>query len=198
MANRRKKTPKVPGSMPSSLTTFDPTSNYGRTKKTPYLNTSVGHRDINKDHRGYFNTLWTRGGVDMSGAQPFHQWLNTAGFDRFETGYNAARQTNPKLSFAHYMQTTGVPGNAANFKPSNTGNSFTSTSSPVFEGSTKATLTKKKGKFQRDAFPAAANVASLDDWMARQRLEYAKLTPEQSGEYMAGYTMGPARWSVYG
>ena len=200
------KRPKVPGQMPKAPTLFDPTSNYGRTKPTSYLNTSLGHRDINNDHRGYFNKLNTLGGVNPNGLQPFHQWLNTSRFDQIETGYNNSRLTNPKLTFAKYMQTTGVPGNAENFKPSNTGNSFTSSSAPVFEGSTAATLGKRakgkgKGKgrgFSNLAFPAAGNVTSLDDWMASNRAEYAKLTPEQSGEYMAGYTMGPARWSVYG
>ena len=30
------------------------------------------------------------------------------------------------------------------------------------------------------------------------RERFLNMTPEQRGEYMSGYSYGPARWSVYG
>lgn len=182
---------KVPGTYPTTPSPFDQTANYGRTKSTPYLNTSLGHQDINKDHGGYYNYLLNKAGVNTAeGAQPFHQWLKTAGMDRFETGYNNARLQNPKLSFAHYMQTTGVPGDA---------NLFTAEATGAGAAAATRGRGKKRNKFNQYVNGAENSATDLANWMKDQRLAYRKLTPEQSGEFMPGYAMmGPSRWSVYG
>lgn len=187
--NRPRNKPGIPETYPGTPSVFDPTANYGRDKASAYLNTSLGHRDINNDHQGFYNYLWGRGGVGVNeGAQPFHAWLRTSGYQRLEDGYNAARLTNPKLTYAKYMQTTGVPGDA---------NAF-STTTPA--GYAAPDLKKGKGKngFNPYVNKAENSAPNLQQWMQMQRDAYRSLTPEQSGEYMAGYTLGPGRWSVYG
>lgn len=192
--NRRRNRPKVPGTHPTAVGPFDPNANYGRTKGGPYHNTGLGQRDANRNPADFYRFLLDKGGISGTGTSPFHQWANTSGLDIVERGYASARQTNPKLGFQNYMQSAfSVPGDARNYVPVDTGNAFTSSSGVNLGGKGG-----KKGNRPVKPMGMGASATSLQPFTDYLRREFNKLTPEQSGEYMAGYAFGPTRWSVFG
>lgn len=200
MAKRKKKSDgTVTGNVPSTFTPYDPTSNYGRTKEKPYLNTSAGHHAIDQDPTGYLGYVARRAGVDTSGAtgDPFGSYLKNNAFAGIKSSYDAAVNSNPELSFAHYAQSQGIPGDQAALTGGNvlnTGNVYTSSSGVV--DVPKVKNKKKEDKFQ-NLMPGITQAPNLDQWMAQMRHNYSKLTPQQQGTSGPGYARGPAGWSVY-
>lgn len=192
----KKKNQTVPGTIPSFATGFNPNATYGRTKKEPFLNTSAGQHAIDQDHGGYLGFIGRRGGIDMAAGDPFTAWLNNTKFKQIEDDYNAATKVNPELSFAHYTQTLGIPGNQASMNQGggvNTGNSFTSSSVGPVPAQKQG---KKAPKFQQYA-QGVVQAPNLNQAMANWRKDFAKLTPEQQGLQRQGYQYGPTGWSVF-
>lgn len=118
-------------------------SMYGYTGSTPYLNTDEGILAADLDPEGYLAYLHGRKGFSSpgtpGGAQPFNQWLMQERYPALMDAYKAAHLVNPNLNFVQYMQTMGVPVDAANhvagYQPPlgtgqavDTGNPFTSSS----------------------------------------------------------------------
>lgn len=118
-------------------------SMYGYTGSTPYLNTDEGILAANGDPEGYLTYLHGRKGFSspgtVGGSQPFNQWLMNERYPALVDAWNAASLVNPNLNFVQYMQTMGVPADAANhtagYQPPmgtgqavDTGNPFTSSS----------------------------------------------------------------------
>lgn len=198
---KKKKNGTVTGSIPSFASGFNPNSTYGRTKKDPFLNTSAGHNAIGSDKQGYLGYLARMGGVNTSSANPsaFGSWLQNNKFADIENDYNAATNINPELSFAHYTQTLGMPGDAAKMKTDGmaTGNAYTSSST----GAVPAAGGKKGKKGKAPKFNQYAQGVvqgqSMADPVAQWRREFARLTPQQQGTYSQGYAFGPAGWSVF-
>lgn len=118
-------------------------SMYGYTGSVPYLNTDEGITAADLDPEGYLTYLHGRKGFSspgtIGGAQPFNQWLMNERYPALVDAYKAAHLVNPNLNFVQYMQTMGVPADAANhtagYQPPmgtgqavDTGNPFTSSS----------------------------------------------------------------------
>lgn len=117
-------------------------SNYGY-GGSPYLNTDEGITAADLDPEGYLTYLHGRKGFSapgtVGGSQPFNQWLMQERYPALMDAYKGAHLVNPNLNFVQYMQTMGVPADAANHfagpqvpmgtgQAVDTGNPFTSSS----------------------------------------------------------------------
>jgi hypothetical protein len=201
---RNKKNGTIQATTPSFATGFNPNSTYGRTKKEPFLSTSAGHNAIGQDKQGYLGYIARQGGVNVSSANPsaFGQWLQNNKFADIENDYNAATNINPELSFAHYAQTLGIPGDPTKLKTDGmaTNNAYTANSTigsvPAATGGGKGKKKNKPPKFNQYA-QGVVQGGSMATPVAQWRREFARLTPQQQGTYSQGYAFGPAGWSVF-
>lgn len=199
----KKKNGQITGTMPGFSTGFDPAATYGRTKKEPFLTTAAGHHKIDQDPEGYLGLFAKANGVnvDSATASPFAAWFKNNYMGQVKGDYDRAKAINPELSFAHYAQSRGIPGDPTKLgggntaTPVNTGNVYTSSSgvAPVPVPSQKGKHAPKFNNYAQGV--VQQNSGALE--MARARHEWAKLTPEQQGVAPQGYAYGPAGWSVY-
>jgi hypothetical protein len=168
-------------------------------------NTDVGTVLINENPDDYYRSILSQNGI--RGASAFDQWMQTTGADlTMDDYFTALRTGSGKTNFKAFMD-----------GPTNTGNAYTSSSTPTlnfnqwrgqeagvgpnkFAGmqNNRQAALRKKYQTWRQGQQMLAGPVTPANRLEALRQQYLQLTPEQSGQYSRGYGLRPGRFSVYG